>query len=326
MLEANFWQNKSVSQKIIKEKKLHEDLINSYDYSVKSLQDLEELNALALEEKNQVVINEVLENVKKLKILTKKNETKCFLSSESDSLDTYIEIHAGAGGTESQDWAEMLRRMYLKWTVLKGFKSQLISEHKGDEAGIKSSTIKIEGDYVYGWLKSESGIHRLVRISPFDSGARRHTSFASIWVYPVIDENIDIEIIEKDLRIDTYRSSGAGGQHVNTTDSAVRITHIPSKIVVQCQNERSQHKNKETCMNMLKARLYDFETKKRDKENQSIESSKSEIGWGHQIRSYVLHPYQLVKDNRTNFESSNPNKVLDGEIDDFLESSLYKIK
>ena len=326
MLEANFWQNKSVSQKIIKEKKLHEDLINSYDYSVKSLQDLEELNALALEEKNQVVINEVLENVKKLKILTKKNETKCFLSSESDSLDTYIEIHAGAGGTESQDWAEMLRRMYLKWTVLKGFKSQLISEHKGEEAGIKSSTIKIEGDYVYGWLKSESGIHRLVRISPFDSGARRHTSFASIWIYPVIDENIDIEIIEKDLRIDTYRSSGAGGQHVNTTDSAVRITHIPSKIVVQCQNERSQHKNKETCMNMLKARLYDFEIKKRDKENQSIESSKSEIGWGHQIRSYVLHPYQLVKDNRTNFESSNPNKVLDGEIDDFLESSLYKIK
>ena len=326
MLEANFWQNKSVSQKIIKEKKLHEDLINSYDYSVKSLQDLEELNELAFEEKNQVVINEVLENVKKLKILTKKNETKCFLSSESDSLDTYIEIHAGAGGTESQDWAEMLRRMYLKWTVLKGFKSQLISEHKGEEAGIKSSTIKIEGDYVYGWLKSESGIHRLVRISPFDSGARRHTSFASIWVYPVIDENIDIEIIEKDLRIDTYRSSGAGGQHVNTTDSAVRITHIPSKIVVQCQNERSQHKNKETCMNMLKARLYDFEIKKRDKENQSIESSKSEIGWGHQIRSYVLHPYQLVKDNRTNFESSNPNKVLDGEIDDFLESSLYKIK
>jgi len=326
MLEANFWQNKSVSQKIIKEKKLHEDLINSYDYSVKSLQDLEELNELAFEEKNQVIINEVLENAKKLKILTKKNETKCFLSSESDSLDIYIEIHAGAGGTESQDWAEMLRRMYLKWTALKGFKSQLISEHKGDEAGIKSSTIKIEGDYVYGWLKSESGIHRLVRISPFDSGARRHTSFASIWVYPVIDENIDIEIIEKDLRIDTYRSSGAGGQHVNTTDSAVRITHIPSKIVVQCQNERSQHKNKETCMNMLKARLYDFEIKKRDKENQSIESSKSEIGWGHQIRSYVLHPYQLVKDNRTNFESSNPNKVLDGEIDDFLESSLYKIK
>jgi peptide chain release factor 2 len=326
MLEANFWQNKSNSQKIIKEKKLHEDLITSYAHSVKTLKDLDELNELASEEKNKPIIIEVLENIKKLKILTKKNETKCFLSNESDSLNCYIEIHAGAGGTESQDWAEMLRRMYLKWSVNKNFKSQLISEHKGDEAGIKSSTIKIEGDYVYGWLKAESGIHRLVRISPFDSGARRHTSFASIWIYPVVDENIDIEIIDKDLRIDTYRSSGAGGQHVNTTDSAVRITHLPSKIVVQCQNERSQHKNKETCMNMLKARLYDFEVKKREQKNQSIESSKAEIGWGHQIRSYVLHPYRLVKDNRTNFESSNPDKVLDGEIEDFLESSLYKIK
>jgi peptide chain release factor 2 len=326
MLESNFWQNKESSQKVIKEKKLYEDLINSYDNSIRSLKDLEELNKLALEEKNQVIIKEVLDNLKDLKNLVKKNETKCFLSNESDILDCYIEIHAGAGGTESQDWAEMLRRMYLKWSAIKNFKSQLISEHKGDEAGIKSSTIKIEGDYVYGWLKSESGIHRLVRISPFDSGARRHTSFASIWIYPVVDENIDVEIIEKDLRIDTYRSSGAGGQHVNTTDSAVRITHLPTKIVVQCQNERSQHKNKETCMNMLKARLYDFELKKREQENQSVKSSKLEIGWGHQIRSYVLHPYRLVKDNRTNFESSNPNKVLDGEIDDFLESSLYNIK
>ena len=326
MLGSNFWQNKSNSQKIIKEKKLYEDLINSYNYSAKSLIDLVDLNELALEEKNQSIIKEVLENLKNLKKLSKKNETKCFLSNESDSLDCYIEIHAGAGGTESQDWAEMLRRMYLKWSVIKGFKSQLISEHKGDEAGVKSSTIKIEGDYVYGWLKSESGIHRLVRISPFDSGARRHTSFASIWVYPVVDESIDIEIIEKDLRIDTYRSSGAGGQHVNTTDSAVRITHIPTKIVVQCQNERSQHKNKETCLNMLRARLYDFKLKKKEEENQSVESSKSEIGWGHQIRSYVLQPYRLVKDNRTSFESSNPDKILDGEIDDFLESSLYRIK
>ena len=281
---------------------------------------------MALEEKNQSVTNEVLESIKKLKDLVKTNETKCFLSKENDGLNCYIEIHAGAGGTESQDWAEMLRRMYLKWAANKNFKSQLISEHKSDEAGIKSSTIKIEGHYIYGWLKSESGIHRLVRISPFDSGARRHTSFASIWVYPVVDENIDIEIIEKDLRIDTYRSSGAGGQHVNTTDSAVRITHIPSKIVVQCQNERSQHKNKETCMNMLKARLYDSKIKKREQENKNIESSKAEIGWGHQIRSYVLHPYRLIKDNRTNFESTDPEKVLDGEIDDFLESSLYKIK
>jgi len=326
MLESDFWQNKSISQKIIKEKKLYEDLINSYKNTSVSLTDLDELNNLAIEEKNQSIIKEVLESIIKLKKITKQNETKCFLSNESDSLDCYVEIHAGAGGTESQDWAEMLRRMYLKWSDIKGFKSELISEHKGDEAGIKSSTIKIEGDYVFGWLKSESGIHRLVRISPFDSGARRHTSFASVWIYPMVDENIDIEIIEKDLRIDTYRSSGAGGQHVNTTDSAVRITHLPTKIVVQCQNERSQHKNKETCMNMLKARLYDFEMKKKEKDSQNLESSKSEIGWGHQIRSYVLHPYRMVKDNRTNFESSNPDKVLDGEIDDFLESSLYKVK
>ena len=326
MLESNFWQDKSNSQKVIKEKKLYEDLINSHDNSVKTLIELHDLNELALEEKNQSITSEVLESIKNLKRLSKKNETKCFLSNETDSFDSYIEIHAGAGGTESQDWAEMLRRMYLKWSVLKNFKSQLISEHKGDEAGIKSTTIKIEGNYVFGWLKSESGIHRLVRISPFDSGARRHTSFASVWIYPVVDENIDIEIIEKDLRIDTYRSSGAGGQHVNTTDSAVRITHMPSKIVVQCQNERSQHKNKETCMNMLKARLYDHEIKKKEQENQNAENSKSEIGWGHQIRSYVLQPYRLVKDNRTNWESTSPDKVLDGELDDFLEQSLYQIK
>ena len=219
----------------------------------------------------------------------------------------------------------MLRRMYLKWSDKKNFKSSLISEHRGDEAGIKSATIKIDGDYVFGWLKKETGIHRLVRISPFDSGARRHTSFASVWIYPVVDENINIEILEKDLRIDTYRSSGAGGQHVNTTDSAVRITHTPTKIVVQCQNERSQHKNKETCMNMLRARLYDYEIKKREEESQNIESSKSEIGWGHQIRSYVLQPYRLVKDNRTNFESTSPDKVLDGDIDDFLEQSLLSL-
>jgi peptide chain release factor 2 len=213
----------------------------------------------------------------------------------------------------------------MKWAFNKNYKTQLISEHKGDEAGIKSSTIKIEGEYIYGFLKSETGIHRLVRISPFDSGARRHTSFASVWVYPVIDENIKIEILEKDLRIDTYRSSGAGGQHVNTTDSAVRITHLPTKIVVQCQNERSQHKNKETCMDMLRARLYEYELKKKEQESKSLESTKSDIGWGHQIRSYVLHPYRMVKDLRTNFESSNPDKILDGDIDEFLESSLYKL-
>ena len=326
MLDPNFWQDKSNSKKVIKEKKLYEDLINSFENSFVKLKDLNDLNDLAIEENNSSIQNEVIDNIKDLREEVKKNEIKCFLSNEADSLDCYIEIHAGAGGTESQDWADMLRRMYLKWADNKKFKSHLISEHKGDEAGIKSSTIKIEGDYIFGWLKKESGIHRLVRISPFDSGARRHTSFASIWVYPVVDENINIEILDKDLRIDTYRSSGAGGQHVNTTDSAVRITHLPSKIVVQCQNERSQHKNKETCMNMLRARLYDFEIKKKEQENQTKESSKSEIGWGHQIRSYVLQPYRLVKDNRTNFESTSPDKVLDGEIDDFLEHSLYQIK
>ncbi len=303
---------------------MYEDLINSYEGLSKNITDLTDLYSLAKEENNQNMIDELSKNIKEYKKLAKENEIKCFLSNEVDSLDCYIEIHAGAGGTESQDWADMLRRMYLKWSDIRKFKSNLISEHKGDEAGIKSSTIKIEGNYVYGWLKKESGIHRLVRISPFDSGARRHTSFASIWVYPVVDENINIEIFDKDLRIDTYRSSGAGGQHVNTTDSAVRITHLPSKIVVQCQNERSQHKNKETCMNMLKARLYDYELKKKEQQNSNNESSKSEIGWGHQIRSYVLQPYQLVKDNRTNFESTDPEKILDGEIDEFLEQSLYK--
>ena len=326
MLNANFWQDKANSQKVVKEKKFFEDLINSYDKSIKQLNDLNELNQLAVLENNMDIQKEVYESIKELRKLVKRNEIKCFLSNELDSLDTYIEIHAGAGGTESQDWADMLRRMYLKWSDAKDFKYQIVSEHKGDEAGIKSSIIKIEGDYVFGWLKKESGIHRLVRISPFDSGARRHTSFASVWIYPVVDENINIEIIEKDLRVDTYRSSGAGGQHVNTTDSAVRITHIPSKIVVQCQNERSQHKNKETCMNMLKARLYDFEIKKKEEKNQNATASKSEIGWGHQIRSYVLQPYRLVKDNRTSHESSNPDKVLNGEIDEFLEKSLYQIK
>jgi peptide chain release factor 2 len=326
MLDANFWQDKTKSKTIIKEKKLFEDLINSHNQSIGQLNDLNDLYQLAIEEKNNDIQIEVNQNIKELRKLTKKNEIKCFLSNEADLLDSYIEIHAGAGGTESQDWAVMLRRMYTKWSDNKNFKYQIVSEHKGEEAGIKSCTIKIEGDYVFGWLKKESGIHRLVRISPFDSGARRHTSFASVWVYPVVDENINIAILEKDLRIDTYRSSGAGGQHVNTTDSAVRITHLPSKIVVQCQNERSQHKNKETCMNMLKARLYDFEIKKKDAEAQNTEESKSEIGWGHQIRSYVLQPYRLVKDNRTNHESTSPDKVLDGEIDEFLEKSLYQIK
>ena len=300
-------------------------MINAYKESEKEKQDLYDIFLLAKEENNKQIIDETLNKFKNLNEEVKKIEIKCFLSNKNDILDSYLEFHAGAGGTESQDWAEMIRRMYMKWAFNKGYSVELISEHRGDEAGIKSSVIKISGDYIYGFLKSESGIHRLVRISPFDSGARRHTSFASVWVYPVINEDIDIAISEKDLRIDTYRSSGAGGQHVNTTDSAVRITHLPTKIVVQCQNERSQHKNKETCMNMLKARLYESELQKREKESENIENSKSDIGWGYQIRSYVLHPYRLVKDNRTNYESSNPDKVLDGDIDNFLENSLYKL-
>ena len=324
-MEQNFWEDKPRAEKVLKEKKLYEDLVNSYESSLKQFNELSDLYDLALEENNQSVLKESEKNIFELHKNIKKNEIKCFLSNEADSLDVYLEIHAGAGGTESQDWAEMLRRMYMKWASNKNNKCELISEHKGDEAGIKSSTIKIKGNYVYGFLKSESGIHRLVRISPFDSGARRHTSFASVWVYPVVDDSIKIDIKEKDLRVDTYRSSGAGGQHVNTTDSAVRITHIPTKIVVQCQNDRSQHKNKDTCMNMLKARLYEHELKKKEQQLKSSEDSKAEIGWGHQIRSYVLHPYRMVKDNRTNYESSSPDKVLDGEIDEFLESSLYKL-
>ena len=300
-------------------------MLVSQKQSENEISELSDIFQLANEENDKQLIKETLNKFFNLKKELKKLEIKCFLSNENDILDSYLEFHAGAGGTESQDWAEMLRRMYMKWAADRGYNVELISEHRGDEAGIKSSVIKISGEYIYGFLKSESGIHRLVRISPFDSGARRHTSFASVWVYPVISEDIEVEILDKDLRIDTYRSSGAGGQHVNTTDSAVRITHIPSKIVVQCQNERSQHKNKETCMNMLKARLYEHESQKRKKESDTIESSKSEIGWGHQIRSYVLHPYRMVKDNRTNYENSNPDKVLDGEIDEFLQNSLYKI-
>ena len=323
-MEPSFWDNKLVAEKVLKEKKLYEDLVQSYQNSLKQFNEISDLYNLALEENNQSVLKDSEINILELHKNIKKDEIKCFLSNEADSLDTYLEIHAGAGGTESQDWAEMLRRMYMKWATSKDYKCQLISEHKGDEAGIKSSTIKIDGNYVYGFLKSESGIHRLVRISPFDSGARRHTSFASVWVYPAIDESIKVEIFDKDLRIDTYRSSGAGGQHVNTTDSAVRITHLPTKIVVQCQNDRSQHKNKETCMNMLKARLYEHELKKKEQQLKSSEDLKSDIGWGHQIRSYVLQPYQLVKDLRNNMENTDPDSVLDGDIDSFLEAALYQ--
>ncbi len=277
-----------------------------------------------MEEGDSQTINDCSKKISLVLEEVKLFEIKCFLSGENDNLDIYLEIHAGAGGTESQDWAEMLRRMYLKWFDKKGFKYQMISEHKGEEAGIKSSTFKITGENLYGLMKKESGVHRLVRISPFDSGARRHTSFASVWVYPCVDENIDIVIDEKDLRIDTYRSSGAGGQHVNTTDSAVRITHLPSKIVVQCQNERSQHKNKETCFKMLKARLYEHEIQKREDKSKKELDSKTDIGWGYQIRSYVLQPYRLVKDLRYNIEDTNPDSVLNGNLDKFIEGSIFR--
>ena len=281
---------------------------------------------LATNENDTIVLKDCEKNINLLLNQIKKTEVSCFLSGDNDHLDTYLEIHAGAGGTESQDWAKMLIRMYSKWVEKKKCKLEIISEHRGDEAGIKSSILKITGSYMYGWLKSESGVHRLVRISPFDSGARRHTSFASVWVYPVVDESIKIDIQEKDIRVDTYKSSGKGGQSVNTTDSAVRITHLPTNIVVQCQNERSQHKNKETCFNMLKARLYKYEIQKKEEASESLAKSKTDIGWGHQIRSYVLQPYQLVKDLRNNLENTDPDSVLDGDIDEFLEAALYQIK
>ena len=324
--ENNFWKDKLSAQKILKEKKFLENIFNNFSFAVNELENLEALLELASKENDSIVIKDCERKINLLLNQIKKIEVECFLSGENDHLDTYLEIHAGAGGTESQDWAQILRRMYSKWIEKKNCKFEIINEHRGDEAGIKSSTLKITGSYMYGWLKSESGVHRLVRISPFDSGARRHTSFASVWVYPVVDESIKIDIKEKDIRVDTYRSSGAGGQHVNTTDSAVRITHLPTNIVVQCQNERSQHKNKETCFNMLKARLYRYEIQKKEEASENLTKAKTDIGWGHQIRSYVLQPYQLVKDLRNNLENTDPEGVLNGDIDSFLEAALYKTK
>ena len=322
LLSQNFWKDKAKVKKTVKEKKTYEDILNSYQSSLHEINNLKDLYNLALEEKNDEILQDCDVKINQLLKTNKEIEINCFLSGENDDFDIYLEIHAGAGGTESQDWAEMLRRMYLRWFDKKKFKYEIISEHKGEEAGIKSSTLKVDGNYLYGLMRAESGVHRLVRISPFDSGARRHTSFASVWVYPAVDDDINVKIDEKDLRIDTYRSSGAGGQHVNTTDSAVRITHIPTKIVVQCQNERSQHKNKETCYKMLKARLYEHEMQKREQENKKELSSKTDIGWGHQIRSYVLQPYQLVKDLRNKVENTNPSDVLDGNIDQFIEAGI----
>ncbi len=301
--------------------------INAVVALEEGLQENIDLLELAEEENDEDLIKETQSAIEDICATSQKAQILTLLSGEADGRDAYLEVNAGAGGTEACDWAEMLLRMYIRWAEGRGYKVSVVDRHDGEEAGIKSATILIEGEMAYGWSKTESGVHRLVRISPFDSNARRHTSFASIAVTPVIDESIEIEIEDKDLRVDTYRASGSGGQHVNTTDSAIRITHIPSGVVVACQAERSQHKNRATAMSMLKARLYEEEVRRKEAENSAVYEDKTEIGWGHQIRSYVLHPYQMVKDLRTGVENTQAHAVLDGKIDDYLEAALaLKIK
>ena len=299
-----------------------EDSLGGIGKVERELEDQIGMIELGEAENDQAVVDEAESALKNLKKEVARRELEALLSGEADRFNTYLEVHAGAGGTESQDWASMLLRMYTRWAERRGFKTETMEIHPGEEAGIKSATIQIKGHNAYGWLKTESGVHRLVRISPYDSAARRHTSFSSAWVYPVVDDSINIEINESDLKVDTYRSSGAGGQHVNTTDSAIRITHVPTGIVVACQAERSQHKNRATAMQMLKARLYEQELEKREAAANAEAAAKTEIGWGHQIRSYVLQPYQMVKDLRTNHETSNTGAVLDGDLDGFMEASL----
>lgn len=299
-----------------------ESQLGGYAQLERGLDDNIELIELAEEEGDTDVVAEAEAALAEIKAKVEKLQIESLLSGEADSNDCFLEVHAGAGGTESQDWASMLLRMYTRWADRRGYKTELIEESPGEEAGIKSATIKIAGHNAYGWLKTENGVHRLVRISPFDSQARRHTSFSSVTVYPEIDDNIEVEVEDKDLRIDVYRASGAGGQHVNRTESAVRITHMPTGIVVQCQNDRSQHKNRATAMKMLKARLYERELKMREEAAQAEHEQKSDIGWGHQIRSYVLQPYQMVKDLRTGVEKGNAQGVLDGDIDEYLEAAL----
>ena len=281
-----------------------------------------ELTEMAEAEGDAAMIADAIATLKALAEEGKRREIESLLSGEADNLDTFLEINAGAGGTEAQDWAEMLKRMYMRWAERRGFKTVILDESEGEQAGIKSCTMQITGPAAYGWLKTEAGVHRLVRISPFDSAARRQTSFASVWVYPVIDDTIEIEINPADLRVDTYRASGAGGQHVNKTESAIRLTHIPTGIVVACQTDRSQHRNRATAMGMLKARMYEAELQKREAAANATEATKTDIGWGHQIRNYVLAPYQLVKDLRTGVEKGNPDAVLDGGLDDFMAAAL----
>jgi peptide chain release factor 2 len=299
-----------------------ENRIGSIRRIEQSISDSTELIAMGEAEGDASIVKDAEKTVEGLNAEVSALELDALLSGEADANDSYLQINAGAGGTESQDWANMLMRMYVRWANQNKYKVEVLDQHDGEEAGIKSATLQIKGHNAYGKLKTESGVHRLVRISPYDSNARRHTSFASAWAYPVIDDNIDIQIVESDLKIDTYRASGAGGQHVNTTDSAVRITHIPTNIIVACQAERSQHKNRATAMKMLKARLYELELQKKQEKVDAANAKKTDIGWGHQIRSYVLQPYQLVKDLRTGHASTNPDAVLDGGLDEFIQSSL----
>lgn len=306
----------------MRERQRLEESINNINQLTQTLNDSVELIHMGEEEEDTAIITDAESAIYDLKHELDKRQIEMLLSGEVDANDTYLEIHAGAGGTESQDWASMLLRMYMRWAEQHSMKVEVLEVHDGEEAGIKSATILVKGHNAYGMLKTESGVHRLVRISPYDSNARRHTSFASIWVYPVIDDNIEVDVSESDVRIDTYRASGAGGQHINTTDSAVRITHIKTGIVVQCQAERSQHKNRATAWSMLRARLYEEELKKREDEADALEATKTEIGWGHQIRSYVLQPYQLVKDLRTGVENTDPQSVLNGDLDAFMEAAL----
>lgn len=319
-----FWDDPKNAQNVMKEIKLKENMINLVNKINQDFHDLKDLIELAESENDSDLIKELNNSLDNLIIKSSKYKIETMFSNQNDFSNCFLEIHAGAGGTEAQDWALMLQRMYFRWAEKKGFKVKIIEESPGEEAGIKSSTLMFTGDYANGWTRTETGVHRLVRISPFDSSSRRHTSFASVWVYPETSEEIDITIDDKDLKIDTYRASGAGGQHVNKTDSAIRITHLPTKIIVQCQSDRSQHRNKAQALSMLKAKLYELELKKREEENELLSSSKNEIGWGSQIRSYVLHPYNLVKDLRTNVETGNTVAVLDGELDQFINEALAK--
>ena len=320
--DPTLWNTPREAQKLMRERTQIESAVSSTRKLERELDDAVTLSELADEEGDEAALEEARKLIADLLSRAKQVELESLLSGEADPNDCYLEIHAGQGGTEAQDWAEMMARMYTRWAERKGYKVQYLEESAGEGAGIKSVTFLISGLNAYGWLKTESGVHRLVRISPFDSNARRHTSFSSVWVYPVVDDTIEIEIDEKDCRIDTYRSSGAGGQHVNKTDSAVRITHIPTNIVVQCQNERSQHQNRAKCWEMLRARLYEQELERREAVLAKQEAAKTEIGWGHQIRSYVLQPYQLVKDLRTEVETSDSQGVLDGDLDKFMAASL----